>query len=187
MSASRHSTLTADSEMSQRRSKHSKDPSLSCKERISPCIGSSKNTISFASHAEYPDDGICPSVSEFHEVLTASYDAWNSIAFASTEAQLDLFCIDPFLEFVEGIPTFTAPPLNGVPILQTEDDLRVECALEWETTEHPDCDRPEKLVKFSQLLANSYPAPYSICDNTRTNFLHPGLVSNRLSDLSYLV
>jgi hypothetical protein len=191
MSASSPSALAADCVTGQRRYRHSRDPPSSCEQRTSPGnpAQSSRDSVSVASHADYPGDGICPSVSEFCEVLTTTYDAWNSVASVPTEDQSSLFCIDSFLELVEGIPAFTAPPSDGLSVRQTEDHLLVECALQWKTTEHSECDEPEKLVKFYQLLGYSYPAMYSFCDHTTIGLLCPGLASDfdRMNDFTCLI
>lgn len=115
----------------------SKSPSTGIPRPL-PLDQSVKDPVALASGTVYPGDGIRPSVSEFNEVLNASYNAWSSADFALTEDQPDLFCIDSFLKLVENVPAFTAPPSTQVCVRQTEDELIVECALQWKTTEHPE-------------------------------------------------
>jgi hypothetical protein len=143
--------------------------------------------VSFASPTNCPGDGICPSVSEFNQVFSATHHVWNLATFTSIEAGFNVLCIESFLQLVQGLPKFSAPPLDKASLLQTEDELVVECAVQWTTTEHPQCDQPEKLIKLHHLLGYPFPAWCNLCDRTPTGPLYSGLRFDQGSDLSCLI
>lgn len=123
---------------------------------------------------------------EFTAVFRSAYDIWNAAASAPDSA--DLFRIDSFFELVQGIPPFAAPPSDGLSIRLNDDDLVVECTLEYKTTEHSKCVHNRRSSKFYQILGHSWPLPFSPCANTKYGAsLYPGLASNRLQDLSCLI
>lgn len=152
--------------------------------------GLSDRPDSSVSYTEYPGDGVCPSVAQFNEVVTAIYNTWNSASSKVEQHQpIDLFCVDSFLELLQGIPAFNVPPLEKLCVLSSDDaTLEVECALQWETTNHHECDQSQKTSKFYQILGFSFPTPYSFMDvNQQTELQYPGLATDRLSQLACLV
>jgi hypothetical protein len=118
-----------------------------------------KSCGSPSERTNFPGDGICPSTSQFNEIFKSTYDTWKSLTSTfSDEDDEKLFCRDSFLELLEEIPPFAAPPLEQVRTVGTE-DLICECALEWKTSTHPEYDQREKVMKFYQVLACSQPVP----------------------------
>ena len=146
-------------------------PFSSEQEEYNQDLGES-DRFSFASHTDYPGDGICPTVSEFNQVFTATYKTWNLDSFPSNEDGFNVICIESFLGLVRGLPHFTAPPCDNISACQTEDELKVECAVRWKTTEHTQCDQTEKLIQFRQLLGYADPPLYNICDRAPAAFLY---------------
>lgn len=145
------------------------------------------DTVSFASHTDYPGDGICLTVLEFNEVFTTTYQTWNLDSIAFNEDGFKDACIESFLELVRGLPNFTVPPCDNKSVRQTEDELKVECAVRWITTAHTQCDQNEKIIRFGQHLGYAYPARYDIYDTAPAVFLYSGLGLNLGCDFSCLI
>lgn len=144
--------------------------------------------MSSADQTVYPGDGVCPSTSEFTSVLTSSYNAWKSSTSASIvdDKTISLYT-SSFLEMVEDIPAFRAPPLDQATVVTT-DELLVECTLQWETTTHPDCDERDKSTKVYQVSGCAQPSVVDFFDRTEEKQpWYPGLPAERRRDLTCLL
>jgi hypothetical protein len=122
------------------------------------------------------------------EILTSSYNAWQSFSTASfiDDEALTLYT-SLFLALLDNIPAFRSPPLDQVPIVTT-DDLLIECALQWETATGPDCDQRNKSTKFYQMLGCAEPSIIDFSDGTEEKQpWYPGFPAERRRELTCLV
>ena len=135
-----------------------------------------------------PGDGICPSVSQFNAVYRATYDAWAcppSPCLQSNDS-CDIFKIDAFLDLIGQIPSFSASRLEGLQ-LRTGDRLLLESALELQTTDHAECDRPTKVLKSFQCLGSEQPTTCKPLYAKSPREALPGLTDGSAKYLSSLV
>ena len=108
-----------------------------------------------------PGDGVCPTTSQFDDVVRVSYKHWSFLALEAGNHSCSLYITERLLDLLQQIPAFRAPP--STPFFILDDPYpQVKYALEWVTTTDPTCDQPTKRTYHFQTLGIPEPAIYEL-------------------------
>lgn len=131
---------------------------------------SDEETSSDDDYGEWsPDDGICPSTSQFNAVYQASYNSWRSSAWKQSQCGTpDPFRqMDAFLDLLQDVPAFFHNPPTTVDVIgRPRCLLTLRSSLQIGTTEEPSCEQRWKSILHFQYLAFPVPKVYKAKSQT---------------------
>ena len=132
-------------------------------------------------------DGICPTVSQYNETISASYTAWSKHVFNAKQQRPGGFsAADGLLDLVQRVPDFRAHPSHAFSIHEGTSPL-MRYALEWMTTEDSTCKRPVKRTYHYQILGRRQPLVCRLLNGAEDGFPSLGLPADQMKHFTRLV